>query len=211
ASRIDDGGTQFLAKKLLQRVHVLPRAELKSVVMKTDISHPIRVLAAARVGEADPESGLAIRPADRVIVFVRQLETEECEQATVELFRLLVVADSDGQVIDPDDTHHVGLHSLSSGGTDAPANANARGPCSGSGMNCPPCRRTRAALKTTVPGRVHAGDPWTLLIAHAPSTNTTSAFSIPTSSTDAAPVIAAPSRASILTPPTSRTPVAGTK
>ena len=98
-------------RKACKRIDVLAAAQLERVVVEADIADAVLVLAALGIGRADPEPRLAVGPADRVVVFVRDLEAEELEQPAVEGLRLLVVADPDHQVIDPDDAHHAVLRS----------------------------------------------------------------------------------------------------
>ena len=77
--------------------------------MEANIADAVLVRAALGIGRADPEPRLAVGPADRVLVFIRDLEAEELEQPAVEGLRLLVVADPDHQVIDPNDAYHAVL------------------------------------------------------------------------------------------------------
>src|SRR5688572_28252767 len=89
--------------------------------MDADVAGAMPVFQAGLVGRADPEPGLAIGPADGVLVLIQHLEAEEFEQGAVERLRLAVVADPDRQVIDTHDTDHDSLLACSdrhSGGSE---------------------------------------------------------------------------------------------
>ena len=71
--------TLFPRSKRLQSVHVLPATKLKSVVMETDITNAIPSLPALCIRRPDPEAGLAVRPANRIVIFIRNFEPQKCE------------------------------------------------------------------------------------------------------------------------------------
>src|SRR6478609_5440857 len=81
-------------------------------MMKSHIADAVLMPAAFGICGTDPEPRLAIGPADRVRVLVGYLETQEREQATVELLGFFVIADSDRQMIDSNHAHHEVLHCL---------------------------------------------------------------------------------------------------
>ena len=72
-------------QEILQRVDILAAAELERIVVETDVAHAVFALAPIGVGRTDPEARLAVGPANRVLVFVGDLEAQECEQPAVEL------------------------------------------------------------------------------------------------------------------------------
>jgi len=71
--------------------------------MEADVAHAMLVLAALRVGGADPEPRVAVGPADRFVVLVGDIEAEKRKQAAVEILGPRIVADADDEVID---AHH---------------------------------------------------------------------------------------------------------
>src|SRR5215204_302677 len=75
--------------------------------MKPDVTDAILVLPPFSVRGADPEACLAVRPPDCIRVFVQHVKAQEGEQAAVERLRLLVITDSDDEMIDPNDAHHL--------------------------------------------------------------------------------------------------------
>src|SRR3954470_16765782 len=102
-SRIDNGGVQLVLQECLQLVHLLSAAELERIVMKSNITATVLVLLPLRIRRADPEQGLAVAPADGILVLLGHLEAEEVEQFAVELPGFFIVADPDHQMIDADD------------------------------------------------------------------------------------------------------------
>jgi hypothetical protein len=104
AGGIDDDDA-FLFEEGLERVDILAAAQLKRIVVEADVALAMLALLAA-TGGSDPEPGLAIRPADRVIIFIRDLKAEEGEKTAVKGLRLLVIADPDGEMVDADDPDH---------------------------------------------------------------------------------------------------------
>src|SRR5688572_1362452 len=63
-------------------------------------------LAALRVGVRDPETRLAVLPADRGLVLVHDLHAEEFEQRPVKALRAREIADADRDMVDASDAAH---------------------------------------------------------------------------------------------------------
>src|SRR5438270_58255 len=107
--------------------------------MKADIAGAVLMLHAFFVRGSDPEPRLAVGPADRVLIFIRNLEAEEFEQTAIEGFGFLIIADPDDKVINSDDTHHRDLLNAP-----LPVPARRAGYCGcdrcGPGRRSPPCR-----------------------------------------------------------------------
>jgi hypothetical protein len=64
-------------------------------MVKADIADAVLVLPALGIRLPDPETRFAVRPADRVFLFVEHLEAHEREQPAVESFGSLEVTDPD--------------------------------------------------------------------------------------------------------------------
>src|SRR5690348_7680877 len=91
ASRVNDGCAEF-EQEGLQVIYIPAATQLERIVMEAYIAYAELVRATLSIGRADPEPRLAVGPADRVLVFIRDLEAEESEQPAVEGLRLFVVA-----------------------------------------------------------------------------------------------------------------------
>src|SRR5690606_32238250 len=72
------------AHECFERIDVAPAATVEGVVMKADVADTVLALAARCVRLADPDTRLAVGPADCVVVLVQYLEAEESEQPAVE-------------------------------------------------------------------------------------------------------------------------------
>lgn len=66
----------------LQRIDILPVAQLEGVVVKADIAD---AMCLPPLGGRDPEARLAVGPADGAAIVFRQLEAQEGEEAGIEL------------------------------------------------------------------------------------------------------------------------------
>ena len=93
----------------MKRIDILAASELKSIMMKPDIAGAMLVLQALLIGGTDPEPGLAIRPADRVVIFIRDLKAEVSEEPVIEGFRFLIVTDPDDDMVYSYDLDHPAL------------------------------------------------------------------------------------------------------
>src|SRR5262245_1273168 len=83
AGWIDDGGAK-LVQEVLQRIHVSAAAQLEGIVVEADVADAVFAFATVRIGGADPESCLAIGPADRILVFLGYFKAKEAEQPVIE-------------------------------------------------------------------------------------------------------------------------------
>src|SRR5882672_1826193 len=96
--RIDDAHA-LAFEKGLQGVDIPAVAQLEGIVMQAEVADAVCLAA---LGRRDPVARLAVGPADRVGILVRDLEAQELEQPAVEGLGLLIVADPDRDVIDTD-------------------------------------------------------------------------------------------------------------
>src|SRR5687767_10176047 len=69
AGRIDDLHA-LLFQERLQSIDVLPAPELEGIMMEADASDAIFALPLLRIGRADPQPRLAVRPADGSFEFI---------------------------------------------------------------------------------------------------------------------------------------------
>src|SRR4051812_928073 len=76
ASRVDDLSPELL-QEAVKLVDVAAAAHLEGIVVEADVADAGLVLPALRIGLANPEARLPVRPADRVLVFVEHLEAQE--------------------------------------------------------------------------------------------------------------------------------------
>src|SRR5258707_414403 len=98
SGRIDDFRAG-LFKEIPKRIDILAASELKSIMVKADIAGAMFVFQAFLIGGTDPEPRLAIRPADRIVIFIRDLKAEESEEMAIEGFRFLIVTDPDDDMV----------------------------------------------------------------------------------------------------------------
>src|SRR4029079_19167214 len=68
AGGIDDDHT-FLLEKCLKRIDILAAARRERIVVEADIALAMPTLRSAIIGGRDPEAGIAVRPADRLLIF----------------------------------------------------------------------------------------------------------------------------------------------
>jgi len=97
--RIDDRYTEILEKGL-QLIDIFAAAQLERIMVEADVADAVFVLLALGICWPNPESGIAIGPADCVLVLLGHVKAEEGEQPPIEGFRFFVIAYANDQMVD---------------------------------------------------------------------------------------------------------------